>query len=259
MAKRRRQLIRAEENGREYIMDQRRGRIRKLYVDEIMARGQPVDSIWDINRLNYEDKENLGYPTQKPEALLERIINASSDPMDIVLDPFCGCGTAIAAAHKLGRRWIGIDISPTACKLMAERIRKLGVNDVRITNLPLTLDELKSMRPADFQNWVVEKLHGRASPRRMHDMGIDGYDYENTPIQVKQSENVGRNVVDNFVAAIQREGSHKGIIVAFGFGAGAYNEVARLKHPISKYQQPMEITLMPVNQLANPSSRLSVS
>jgi DNA modification methylase len=86
--------IRTEENGREYIMDQRRGRVRKLYVDDIMARGQPVDSILDINRLNYEDKENQGYPSQKPEALLERIISSTSDPTDIVLDPFCGCGTA---------------------------------------------------------------------------------------------------------------------------------------------------------------------
>src|SRR5690606_35859883 len=67
--------------------------------------------------------ESLGYPTQKPIPLLERIINASSNPNDIVLDAFCGCGTALVAAQNLGRQWIGIDISPTACRVMAKRLR----------------------------------------------------------------------------------------------------------------------------------------
>ena len=81
-------------------------------------------SVWtDIDRLNQTAKERLGYPTQKPLALLERIIKASSKPNDIVLDAFCGCGTAVVAAENLGRQWIGIDISPTACRVMAKRLR----------------------------------------------------------------------------------------------------------------------------------------
>ena len=87
------------------------------------ARMTQVGSVWtDIDRLNQTAKERLGYPTQKPLALLERIIKASSKPNDIVLDAFCGCGTALEAAEHLGRQWIGIDVSPTACRVMAKRL-----------------------------------------------------------------------------------------------------------------------------------------
>jgi len=87
----------------------------KRYLDE--QEGNPVDSIWsDIPPVQAQAGERLGYPTQKPLALLERIINASSNPNDLVLDAFCGCGTALVAAENLGRQWIGLDISPTACR-----------------------------------------------------------------------------------------------------------------------------------------------
>ena len=89
--------------------------------------GQPLQNLWtDILPIQPRSRERLGYPTQKPEALLERIIQASSNPTDIVLDPMCGSGTAIAVAQKLGRRWIGIDVSPVACKLAADRLHTLG-------------------------------------------------------------------------------------------------------------------------------------
>ena len=84
----------------------------KRYLDE--GKGVELQDIWiNVNSVG-KSREVLGYPTQTPEVLLERIINTSSNPMDIVLDPFCGCGTATAVAHKLKRRWIGVDISPTA-------------------------------------------------------------------------------------------------------------------------------------------------
>jgi site-specific DNA-methyltransferase (adenine-specific) len=94
----------------------------KRYLDEM--KGQPIDTIWDdILPIQAQASERLGYPTQKPLALLDRIIRASSNPNDIVLDAFCGCGTALVAAQNLGRQWIGIDISPTACRVMAKRMR----------------------------------------------------------------------------------------------------------------------------------------
>ena len=87
--------------------------IKKRYLNEMS--GSAMNSIWtDIPPINSQAKERLGYATQKPLALLERIINVSSNPGDIVLDPFCGCGTAVHAAHKLGRKWIGIDITHLA-------------------------------------------------------------------------------------------------------------------------------------------------
>jgi hypothetical protein len=94
----------------------------KRYLDE--QEGRPIDSVWtDIPPINSQAKERLGYPTQKPLALLDRIIRASSNENDIVLDAFCGCGTALVAAQNLKRQWIGIDISPTACRVMAKRLR----------------------------------------------------------------------------------------------------------------------------------------
>jgi hypothetical protein len=199
----------------------------KRYLDEM--KGVPLSDVWENVKPIAQAKESLGYPTQKPELLLERMILTSSDPAEIVLDPFCGCGTAIAVAHKLGRRWVGVDVSPTACKLMAKRMRSLRakVNEI---GLPKTVSDLKKVEPFEFQNWVVEKLYARISPRKTGDMGIDGYYLDGTPIQVKQSEDVGRNVVDNFETAIERAGRTKGLIVAFSFGKGAHEEVARLKN-----------------------------
>lgn len=107
---------------------------RKPKPDDVLYEfeGAIVDSVWsDIADIYRGQSERLHYPTQKPEALLERIVCASSNPGDLVLDPFCGCGTTVAVSHKLGRRWIGIDVSPTACKLVASRIRALTEKEVQ--------------------------------------------------------------------------------------------------------------------------------
>ena len=143
----------------------------------------------------------------------------------------CGCGTAIAIAHKLGRQWVGIDVSPTACKLMVKRMQKLKVkiSEKDVVGMPKTLEEIKAMQPFEFQNWVCEKLFARASRKMVGDFGIDGWLLDGRPLQVKQSENVGRNVVDNFETAIRRAKRNRGIVVAFSFGKGAYEEVARVK------------------------------
>jgi DNA modification methylase len=213
-----------------------------------LERGTPVTDWWaDVSTVTGWAPERLGYPTQKPEALLDRIIKTSSNPMDIVLDPMCGCGTAIASAQKLGRRWIGIDISPTACKLMVRRMRGLGVDidEKDIIGLPKTLEEVKTMQPFEFQNWVCQKLMAIVSSRPTGDMGIDGWiGIEKVPLQVKQSENIGRNVVDNFETALRRAKKAKGVIVAFSFGKGAHEEVARAKN-----QEGLEIILRNVQEL----------
>jgi adenine specific DNA methylase Mod len=213
----------------------------KRYLDEM--KGVPLQDIWTDIKPVSTSSESFGYPTQKPELLLERIIKTSSNPNDIVLDPFCGCGTAIAEAHKLGRRWVGIDVSPTACKLMAKRMRSLRAKVGEI-GLPQTVTDLKKIQPFEFQNWVMEKLYGRLSPRKTGDMGIDGYYLDGTPIQVKQSDDIGRNVVDNFETAIKRADRKKGVIVAFSFGKGAYEEVAR-----DKLEEGLEIILKTVEEI----------
>ncbi len=133
-----------------------------------------------IQQLNYNQKERLGYPTQKPLALLERIVKASSDENDIVLDPFCGCGTTIEAARKLGREAIGIDILPFALHLInKERLRLEGIEPMTIEGIPVDAPTAKSLADEDpfrYQDWAVSLVDGfAANPKKTGDDGIDGY------------------------------------------------------------------------------------
>ncbi len=217
-------------------------------VRQYMKAGVPYSDVWKIESLTGPKPERMGYPTQKPVELLERIVASGSNKGGIVLDPFCGCGTALVAAQKLGRNWIGIDISPTACKLMQRRLKKeFGIN-AKIIRGEVDIKYVKSLPPFEFQNWVVvEKFLGTISPRKSGDFGIDGLTPQISggyPIQVKQSEDIGRNVVDNFETAMRRLGKKKGYIAAFSFGRGAVEEAARAKN-----EEGLEIILRTVKEL----------
>jgi len=213
-----------DEEGRVYRVQNKFDK--RYYID---PAGKLADDVWEIT-LSSRTKERLGYPTQKPEALMEKIISASTDPGDIVLDPFCGCGTTLVAAQKLGRQWIGIDISPTAVDLERRRLVKVGATEVKLVGMPVTEAQLADLKPFEFQNWVINRMNGTHSPHKVGDMGIDGFSFMlHEPIQVKQSRAIGRNVVDNFETAVKRSGKNKGYIVAFSFGKGAYEEAARVK------------------------------
>ncbi|MCL5772307.1 MAG: restriction endonuclease [Actinobacteria bacterium] len=201
----------------------------KQYLNDM--EGAVAQEVWDdIPPISSQSNERFGYPTQKPETLMERIIKASSNKDDLILDPFCGCGTTIAVAQKLQRKWIGIDVSPAACKLMKNRVEKNSARGVKIIGLPVNIVDLKELPPFEFQNWCIGALGGTVNFKKVGDMGIDGFTFFNRyPIQVKQSENIGRNVVDNFETALQRVKKDKGFIIALSFGKGAYEEVARIK------------------------------
>lgn len=209
-------------------------------------KGKIPEDWWEMPTLGSTAKERLGYPTQKPEHLLERIIKASSNLMDIVVDPMCGGATTIAVAHKLGRRWIGIDVSPTACKVMVKRMRKLHakIKESDIIGLPMSIKELKALPPFEFQNWVIQKMYARPTRRKVGDFGVDGWLINGRPVQVKQQEDVGRNVVDNFETAMRRQGRTKGIIVAFSFGKGAWEERAR-----AEQEEGLQIEFKTVEEL----------
>lgn len=221
----------------------------KRYLDE--QPGVPLQDVWTDIRLHAGSKERLGYPTQKPEALLERIITASSNPGDTILDPFCGCGTTVAVAAHMKRNWIGMDISPTAMRVIRRRMNHDGLFGFRIVGMPETEADLRKLEHFEFQNWVIDRLHGKHSPRKSGDMGIDGYSFFDLfPIQVKQSEKVGREKIDEFQSAVRRDGSVKGFVVAFSFTKGAVDEVARLK------AEGVEIGLVKVADLLdNPLDR----
>jgi hypothetical protein len=113
---------------------------------------------------------------------------------------------------------------------MKDRLAKLGATDVRIIGAPKTIDELKKLSDWEFQNWVVDRIGGIPSKRKGDDKGVDGFTFmAREPIQVKQSEGIGRNVVDNFQTAIRRKLKTTGLIFAFSFAKGAYEEAARAK------------------------------
>jgi DNA modification methylase len=186
--------------------------------------------VWDIPALRGNQPETLGYPTQKPVALLERIIRVSTNPGDIVLDAYCGCGTTLAAAQNLGRRWIGIDVSQSAIRVVEQRLKKIGAINFEVHGLVKSLKQLRELEPFEFQNWAINAVYGQHSPRKVSDMGIDGFTFmEHHPIQVKQTDHVGRPVIDNFAGVLQRQKEKRGMVIAFGFTSGAIDEVARLE------------------------------
>jgi hypothetical protein len=174
------------------------------------------------------------------------------------LDAFCGCGTALVAAQKLKRQWIGIDVSPTACRVMAKRLRdvcgmrededlwKIGRGFV-VLDLPWTIDRLRVIPPFEFENWAVIALGGIPNKAKVGDMGIDGRIFPVSavaeaaeqyrtrrdelalthnwyPIQVKQKDKVGRPDIDAFEAVLMREDRTKGFFVAFDYSQDAMRE-----------------------------------
>jgi len=154
----------------------------KRYLDESL--GTPISTNWsDISFVRGWSKERLGYPTQKPEALLERIIQASSNEGDVVLDPFCGCGTAVAAAQKLNRQWLGIDITHLAVSLMKSRLKDMfnldPGRDYQVVGEPRDVGSARALfeqDPFQFQFWAVSLLEAQPQDqqKRGADRGIDG-------------------------------------------------------------------------------------
>ena len=198
----------------------------KVYLDEML--GKPLQNIWtDISRIPNTSSERMGYATQKPLALLERVIAASSNPGDLVFDPFCGCATTIEAAHRLGRRWIGIDIAIHAIKRVAkvrlqERLRLVEGTDFEIKGMPRDMEGVRDLWERDkyhFQKWAVEQVDGFVTARKSGDGGVDGRLYFAMPqqdawerdplrsmvIEVKGGANVGIGVVRDLRGVLERE------------------------------------------------------
>ena len=213
----------------------------KHYLDEMP--GVSVDNFW--NNCVYRNKaERIGYPTQKPETLLERIIKTSSNEGDIVLDPFVGGGTTVAVADRLNRKWIGIDQSVQAVKVTELRLQKqqnLFSASFTVLLHKYDYDTLRFSNAFEFEDWIIQQFGGFSNAKQRGDFGLDGKMPDNTPIQVKRSDNIGRNVIDNFLSAIKRvdkklydknidDKKPIGNIIAFSFGKGAIQEVARLKN-----------------------------
>jgi site-specific DNA-methyltransferase (adenine-specific) len=198
----------------------------KRYLEE-MEGGVRGDVWTDIPPINSQARERLGYPTQKPLALLERIVETSSDEGDVVLDPFCGCGTAVHAAHKLRRRWIGIDVTCLAIGLIERRLKDAfpGIA-VEVHGTPKTLQDAQDLAARDkyqFQWWAVSLVGARpfAGKKKGADRGIDGVLYfkpdgkktDMAAVSVKGGANVGVGAVRDLRAVMEREQAPIGILI----------------------------------------------
>jgi site-specific DNA-methyltransferase (adenine-specific) len=205
----------------------------KRYLDE--QEGVPVGDFWDDIAF-VAGTERLGYPTQKPLELLERIINAASDEGDLVLDPFCGCGTTIMASQKLKRRWIGIDITHLAISLIRARLRDVHVlagKDYKIVGEPVDFEsarELAETNPYQFQWWALSLIDARPAGqsnesqegKKGADKGIDGWltfretdnlNVKRIVVQVKGGAHIGAQVVRDLLGTVQSTKSAMGILI----------------------------------------------
>lgn len=220
-------MARLDSEGRLYYPENATQRIRlKRYLDE--NEGQVVSNLWtDIGSLSGAARESLGYPTQKPVALLERIISASSKPGDVVLDPFCGCGTATHAAQRLGRAWIGIDITHLAIGLIERRLKDAFPEIAfEVHGTPKDIDGARDLAVRDkyqFQWWAVSLVDAQpfAGKKKGADGGIDGLIYfrsnatttERAIVSVKGGDNVGVTMVRDLKGVLQREKAPIGIFL----------------------------------------------
>lgn len=205
----------------------------KRYLDK--NEGQVVSNVWaDIAPLHGASGEVLGYPTQKPRALLERIVEASSAPGDVVLDPFCGCGTTIDAAQHLGRRWIGIDVTHYAVTLIERRLRARHPDAPysvhgRPTDLAGAVDLAKRDKH-QFQWWAAWRLGAQRyrEEKKGADRGIDGRaQFRNGPygdgwviISVKGGDNVNVSMVRDLRGVIEREEAEMGVLITLARPTG---------------------------------------
>lgn len=251
---------------------------RKLRPEDDL--GEPIGNFWgDIPPINPQAFEKLGYPTQKPEALMERIIKASSNEGDLVADFFCGCGTTIAAAQKLGRRWIGSDISHLAIKLISKRLVDTYGENIKSTfeihGFPKDLDSARELAARVkggrllFEEWIVEvMLHGILNEKR-NQMGYDGhftFDMNGTKnvalVEVK-SGGASPTQLNHFIKTVEDRNAQMGIFVCFGEevtdNMRAISKKQGLFHPDYKYPKIQILTveeLLEGKQPDRPASKI---
>jgi site-specific DNA-methyltransferase (adenine-specific) len=259
--------------GRLYFPKDTDGRIRlKLYLDE--AKGSPLQNLWDdISPLNSQAQERLGYPTQKPVALLERIIASSSNEGDLVLDPFCGCGTTVHAAQKLNRRWIGIDVTHLAIGLIRRRLTEAfkGVT-FDIVGAPQDVGGATTLAEADkyeFQKWALSTIEAvpYKGGKKGGDGGVDGYVYfkpdgkttEKAIVSVKGGASLTPAMVKDLIVTVDQEKAKMGIFLTLTPPTkGMIAQAASAGFYKTDYGQFPKIQIVTIAQLFTPSNPIQM-
>jgi site-specific DNA-methyltransferase (adenine-specific) len=236
-----------DEEGRLHFPTSPEGRLRKkFYADE--TPGVKLQNLWDdIPPIGAQAQERLGYPTQKPRALLERIIAASSNPGDTVLDPFCGCGTAVDAAQKLGRQWIGIDVTHLAIGMIEDRMRS-GYPGIEFETIGVPRDLASAERLAaedkhQFQQWACWHVGGYPRDKKGGDKGVDGWFNYLTDdgkiaqgvISVKGGEHLNPGMVRDLGRVMERDHHKFGLFITAAMPTkGVLQEIE--SHPLVETQ-----------------------
>jgi DNA modification methylase len=243
----------------------------KRYLDE--SPGVPLQDVWnDIDPINSQAAERLGYPTQKPLRLLERIVEMSSNPGDVVLDPFCGCGTTIDAAQKLGRKWIGIDVTYIAIDLITKRLKdRYGdalEGTFEVAGIPrdkAAALALFSKSPFDFERWAVSLINGQPNQKQVGDKGIDGVarfplgdpnkkarQVGQILISVKGGKNIGPQFVRDLLGTVNTQKAEMGVLITMTEPTrgviDAVNHAGTYTHPANKQTFP-KIQVVTVSEL----------
>lgn len=247
-----------DEQGRLLYPTKQGGLLRlKNYLDEM--NGMPVQDLWvDVGYIGSTSPERLGYPTQKPVALLERILRASSDPGDVVLDPFCGCGTTIDAAQKLGRRWIGIDITYISVDLIIKRLQHTYGNDItktfETTGIPRDYAAAQAMFTKDafeFERWAVSLVSAQPNAKQVGDKGIDGVgrfilgkgEVGKVLVSVKGGKTLNPSMVRDLAGTVKTQGAELGILITLAPATkgvtDAINHGGVWRHPANGEEFPV--------------------
>lgn len=240
----------------------------KRYLDEMP--GQMVQDVWtDIQPINNRAAEKLGYPTQKPLALLERIIQASTNEGDVVLDPFCGCGTTVDAAQRLNRTWLGIDVTYIAVDLIRKRLRHTYGDDVESTYDVLGIPRdragafaLFGQSPFDFERWAVSLVNAQPNEKQVGDRGIDGVarffldasgkNLGRILVSVKGGKTIGPQFVRDLLGTVQTQKAEMGILITMSEPTrgilDAVNHAGLYVHPANGQKFP-KVQVITVDQL----------
>lgn len=235
----------------------------KRYLDEMP--GVSLQDVWtDVDPINSRAAERLGYPTQKPIALLERIIKTSSNPGDVVLDPFCGCGTTVDAAQRLGRKWIGIDITHLAIDVITRRLRNTFGDDVfktiHLRGIPKDLggaQELFGRSPLEFERWAVSMLNAEPNEKQVADKGVDGItrfplskgQIGKLIVSVKGGKTITPSMVRDLSGTVEAQKAQMGVLITLAPAtrgvADAINRGGVFTHPANgeKFPRLQHITI----------------